>query len=407
VEDAPITDDWCAHHFDHLSPVFARELHETLSRMRESHPVARSDEHGGFWVVTRHEDVLRVAQDWQTFSSAHGVSVPYTPAAVAAIPEHIDPPLQKAYRHVINAYFTPKAVGRFESATRQLVTQLIDEFIEAGECEFMTAFARPFPGLAFFDLVLDAPAADLADLNDAVMRATNPMSPERAAAWATLNGWITEFADRRRGGPSQGDVVDAILNAEIDGRPITEPEVTGMIQLLILGGLDTTAGALGQFMLRFIEHAEVPALLRDSPEVVPQAIEELLRLDGPFIAIARTAMCDTEVGGQPIAEGDRVLIYWASANRDEAEFACPHDFDPHRERNRHLAFGAGPHRCAGSNLARMNLRIAVEEIVRRMDHLALQDDAGPVPFHSVLNRVPLTVPITFTPGPRVGPLSPG
>jgi cytochrome P450 len=399
---APITDDWCAHHFDHLSPVFAQQLHETLTRMRESHPVARSDEHGGFWVVTRHEDVLRVAQDWQTFSSAHGVSVPYTPAAVAAIPEHIDPPLQKTYRQVINAYFTPKAVSRFEDDTRRMVTRLIDDFIESGRCEFMSAFARPFPGLAFFELVLNAPADDVAPLNDAVMRATNPTSVDRPAAWATLNNWIGEFAERRRREPSQGDVVDAILHADIDGRPITDLEVTGMIQLLILGGLDTTAGALGQFMLRFVEHPAMPALLRDSPEIVPAAIEELLRLDGPFIAIARTAMCDTEIGGQPIAQGDRVLISWASANRDEAEFPCPHDFDPERERNRHLAFGAGPHRCAGSNLARMNLRIAVEEITTRLDHLALQDGTGPIPFHSALNRVPLEVPITFTPGERVG-----
>jgi cytochrome P450 len=256
--------------------------------------------------------------------------------------------------------------------------------------------------LAFFDSVLNAPAGDVDELNEATMRATNPLSPDRAAGWATLNAWIREFTERRRREPPRGDVVDAILHADIDGRPITELEITGMIQLLILGGLDTTAGALGQFMLRFIDDPEIPARLRRAPEAIPQAVEELLRLDGPFIAIARTATRDTEIGGQPIAEGDRVLIYWASANRDEDEFDCPHDFDPDRERNRHLAFGAGPHRCAGSNLARMNLRLAVEEITQRLDGLALQDGAAPIPFHSVLNRVPLTVPITFTPGPRRG-----
>jgi cytochrome P450 len=175
-----------------------------------------------------------------------------------------------------------------------------------------------------------------------------------------------------------------------------------MIQLLILGGLDTTAGALGQFMLRFIAEPEIPALLRRSPDAIPQAIEELLRLEGPFIAIARTAMSDTEIGGRPIAAGDRVLIYWASANRDEAEFSCPNDFDPDRERNRHLAFGAGPHRCAGSNLARMNLRLAVEQVTQRLDGVKLADGAEPIEFHSVLNRAPLAVPITFDAGPRLG-----
>jgi cytochrome P450 len=401
VEDAaPITDDWCAHHFDHLSPALAQELHETLTRMRESHPVAHSDEHGGFWVVTRHEDVLRVAQDWQTFSSAHGVGVPYAPVAVPAIPEHVDPPRQKAYRQIINSYFTPKAVAAFEPATTALVDRLIDGFVEAGSCDFMAEFARPFPGVSFFDLVLGAPADDVAMLNDATTRATNPLTPDRAAAWATINEWIDTFVERRRSGPRRDDVVDAILDARIDGDPLTHIEIIGMIQLLILGGLDTTAGALGAFMVRFCRHPEIPALLRRSPELIPTAIEELLRLDGPFNAIARVAMSDTEVGGQPIAEGDRVLIYWASANRDEDEFSCPHAFDLERERNRHLAFGAGPHRCAGSHLARMNLRIAVEAIVGRLDDLALQEGAEPIPFHSVLNRVPLTVPITFTPGLR-------
>jgi cytochrome P450 len=399
---APITDDWCAHHFDHLSPALAQELHDTLTRMRESYPVAHSDEHGGFWVVTRHEDVLRVAQDWQTFSSAHGVGVPYAPVAVPAIPEHVDPPRQKAYRQIINSYFTPKAVAAFEPDTAALVDRLIDGFVEAGSCDFMAEFARPFPGISFFDLVLGAPADDVAMLNDATTRATNPLTPDRAAAWSTINEWIDSFVDRRRSGPQRDDVVDAILNARIDGELLTHIEIIGMIQLLILGGLDTTAGALGAFMLRFCAHPEIPALLRRSPELIPTAIEELLRLDGPFNAIARIATHNTEVGGQAIAEGERVLIYWASANRDEDEFACPHTFDLERERNRHLAFGAGPHRCAGSHLARMNLRIAVEAIAQRLDGLALQDGAGPIPFHSVLNRVPLEVPITFTPGERVG-----
>jgi cytochrome P450 len=394
--DDPLSDDWCAHHFDHLSPELASDLHETLSRMRAGHPVARSDRHGGFWVVTRRDDVLRVAQDWQTFSSAHGVGVPYAPVAVPAIPEHVDPPRQKAYRQIINAYFTPKAVAGFEQATAALVDRLIDGFVDDGTCDFMADFARPFPGLSFFDLVLGAPADDVAMLNDATMRATNPLTPDRAAAWSTINEWIDAFVARRRSGPRRDDVVDAILAAHIDGEPLTHAEIIGMIQLLILGGLDTTAGALGAFMIRFCADPEIPSLLRRSPELIPTAIEELLRLDGPFLAIARTATNETEIGGRPIAEGDRVLIYWASANRDEDEFGCPHAFDLDRERNRHLAFGAGPHRCAGSHLARMNLRIAVDALVRRLEDLALRDPAQPIPFHSVLNRTPLEVPITFT-----------
>jgi cytochrome P450 len=371
--------------------------------MRAEHPVARSDQHGGFWVVSRYEDVLQVAQDWRTFSSAHGVSVPHTESKVPAIPEHVDPPLHRAYRRIINPYFTPQVVARLEPSVRALVTRLIDEFIDTGECDFMADFATPFPGLAFFDLVLDAPTEEARAVNAIVMRATDPTNPERATAWVELNGWIADFVGRRRAEPPKGDVVDAIVHADVDGRPITDTEVIGTVQLLILGGLDTTAGALGHFLLRFIREPEIPARLREAPEEIPRAVEELLRLEGPFLAIARTAMVDTEIGGQPIAAGDKVLIYWASANRDEAEFACPHAFDPDRERNRHLAFGAGPHRCAGSNLARMNLRLAVHELVQRLHDVRLQDGAEPIRFHSAFNRVPRSVPIAFTPGPRVGP----
>jgi cytochrome P450 len=229
-----------------------------------------------------------------------------------------------------------------------------------------------------------------------------PTNPGAREARQTMLEWIRDFAERRRCGPPRGDIVDAILTADIDGRPITEEEIVGVIQLLIFGGLDTTAGALGQIMIRFCREPEIPALLRQQPELIPEAVEELLRLDASFVFIARTATHDTEVGGQPIKKGERVLISWVSANRDEAEFTCPATFDLHRARNRHITFGAGPHRCAGSNLARLNLRVALDEIVRRLHDVQLQQGAEPIPFHSSFSRAPLTVPITFTPGPRVG-----
>ena len=199
---------------------------------------------------------------------------------------------------------------------------------------------------------------------------------------------------------SRGDVVDAILGGEIEGRPITEEEIIGMIQLLILGGLDTTAGALGQFMIRFCHEPDIPELLRREPDLIPDAVEELLRLEGPFVAIARTAMSDVEIGGCPIREGDKVLMYWSSANRDEDEFEDAQRFVVDREGNRHIAFGAGPHRCTGSNLARLNLRIAVHEVLQRLDDIRLLPDAEPMPFHSALNRSPLCVPIAFKRRPR-------
>jgi cytochrome P450 len=397
----PITDEWILRHFDHLSAELPAELPATLARMRSLCPVAHSEGYGGFWVVTRYADVLRVAQDWETFSSADGLTVPKAPIAVRNIPVEVDPPLHRAYKRLINAYFTPAAVLPWEERTRELVTRLIDAFIEQGRCDFMSEFARPYPALSFFDFALSAPPDDVEKVAYLASKSSIPNDPEAAACWAGLSEWITAFVERRRSQPPRGDVVDAVLHAEIEGRPITHAEIVGTIQLLILGGLETTAGALGLMMIRFCQQPEIPALLRSRPAMIPDAVEELLRLDGPFIAIARTATRDSEIGGQPIKEGEKVIIYWASADRDEDEFPNPDAFDLDRRSNRHVAFGAGPHRCAGSNLARMNLRIALDELVRRLDDVKLEE-AAEIHYHSTFTRAPRAVPIIFAPGRPIG-----
>jgi cytochrome P450 len=323
------------------------------------------------------------------------------PVAVRNIPVEVDPPLQRVYKRLINAYLTPTRVAGWEQATRSLVTRLIDRFIEDGRCEFMEAFARPFPSKAFFDLALNAPPEDVEKVAYLASKSSIPNDPDAAACWKGLSEWITGFLDDRRRRPPRGDIVDGVLNAEIDGRPITDDEVIGTIQLLILGGLETTAGALGLMMVRFCSQPEIPELLRRRPELIPNAVEELLRLDGPFVAIARTATRDTEIDGHRINKGDKVVIYWASADRDDAEFPDSGTFDLTRSSNRHVAFGVGPHRCAGSNIARLNLRVAVQELVGRLQDLAV-DDRAEIHYHSTFTRSPLAVPITFTPRTDAG-----
>ena len=405
-EEGAITDDWIAHHFDLHAHELGQDLHPTLARARRLCPIAHSDEYGGYWVATRYEDVLAIAQDWETWSNELGITVPHMAPSDGSggsgagrpliLPVGIDPPLQRTFKRLINRYFTPAAVAPWEDETRALVTRLIDGFADTGECEFMEAFARPFPGLAFFDLALHAPADDLDQVNAWATVASSTHLPESRDGIMQLAMWIAEFVKRRREEGPRGDVVDAVMAADIDGRPITEAEAIGTIHLLILGGLETTAGVLGMAMQRFCEHPEIPDLLRSRPELIPDAVEELLRLDGSFIAIGRTARHDTTLGGREVEAGERVIIYWASANRDEAEFTDPDDFDLTRAHNRHIAFGAGPHRCAGSNLARMNLRVALEELLRRLHDIRLQPGAD-IQFHSTFNRAPLSVPITFTP----------
>lgn len=398
------SDEWLTEHFDYLSPDFGDDIHPGLERLRERCPVAHSDQYGGYWILTRYDDVLRAAQDWETWSSQVGGGVSIKPAGmtVTAIPVHIDPPLHREYKRLINAWFTPAVVAEYEDRTRELVTGLIDEFVEAGECEFQAAFAQPFPGLAFFELVLDAAPEEAREVNHHAHTAANPGNPDTAQHWSALNEWIVEFLDRRRRAPRRDDVVDAVLHAEIDGRPITDAETRGIVTLLILGGLDTTAGVLGAGMLRFCEQPEIPVALRARPELVPAAVEELLRLDGSFIGIGRTARHGTELNGCPVRAGEKLYLSWAAANRDGAEFPEPTTFDPRRPRNRHLAFGAGPHRCAGSHLARLNLRIAIEELVARLEHPTLRIPASDVAWHTGFSRTPLEVPIRFAPGTRLG-----
>jgi cytochrome P450 len=368
--------------------------------MRARCPVAHSDRYGGFWVVTAYDQVLAVAQDWETFSSAFGLTVPVSPIAVRNLPVEIDPPLQRVFKRLINPFFTPAAVAPWEARTRALVTRLLDGFVDEGRCDFMAEFARPYPALSFFDVAINAPVDDVEKVAYLASKSGTPNDPEAAACWAGLSEWIDGFIEQRRRQAARGDVVDAIINAEVEGRPITQEEIIGTVQLLILGGLETTAGALGSMMIRFCEEPEIADWLRREPELISRAIEELLRLDGPFISIARTAQRDTDIDGHLIKEGEKVIIYWASADRDVSEFPYPDDFDLDRKANRHLAFGAGPHRCAGSNLARLNLRVALEEILPRLQDLRLA--STDIRFHSTFNRAPLSVPITFTPGRRLG-----
>jgi cytochrome P450 len=397
-----ITDDWCAQHFDHLAPEFSEQFDETLASMREKCPVVHSDRYGGFWVVTRYEDVLRVLQDWQVFTSTQKVSIPPPSSSIPALPQETDPPLHRAFRRVLNVYLTPAWVAPYEPPTRQLVTRLIDDFIETGRCEFMEAFAEQLPKLSFFEQVLHAPAGDIGWLHEQTKIAEGPKAaPDFEQAWENLHNWVDAFVDQRRAQPARGDIVDAVLSANIQGRPITRKEIIGTIELLMFGGFGTTAAALGNIMIRFAKDPAIPVELRSRPKLITEAMEEFLRLDAPVVALARTATQDTVLGDHTMHKGEKVLFQLASANRDEAEFHCPSRFELDRQSNRHLAFGAGPHRCAGSNLARLNLRIAIEELTARLDGIRLQSGAEPIEYRTAFMRTPAAVPISFTPGARL------
>jgi cytochrome P450 len=396
-----LTDEWVAEHFDHLAPELSPHFDETLERMRSKCPVAHSDQYGGFWIVNRYEDVLHVLQDWQTFSSAEGVSIPMRLSDPPLPPDEFDPPIHRVYKRLINAHLTPLVVARYEEATRRLADELIDAFIEEGRCEWMSAFASQFPRLSFFENVFHAPAEDTAQLNEWVDIVTTQRShADYLEANQNIVGWIEQFVAERKTQPPRGDIVDALVHADIDGRPITREEILGTLQILMFGGFQTTAGALGHIVLRFVQDPEMLRWLEDQPGVIPNAVEEFLRLESPVVAMARSVVRDVQIGGKQLHKGDKVLFSLSSANRDEGEFENPAAFDLDRDKNRHLAFGAGPHRCAGSSLARMNLRVALEQVVSRLHDIRLQDGAEAIRYMTAFTREPVALPISFVPGTK-------
>ena len=295
----PFSDDWYAHHFDHVSPDLAQNLHETLATMRDRHPVAYSEEHGGFWVVTGYEDVLRVGA-----GLAH---LQLGPRRVGARdqdgrqghPRASRPPAAPRVQAPHQRLLHPRGRGRLRGSRpgRSSPGSSTSSSSRAGATSWPTSPGR-------------SPVSPSSSWCSTRRPTTSPRStrwrrvprcrptPTAAGPGRRCTRGSPSFVEARRHQPPRGDVVDAVLAAEIEGRPITEDEIIGVIQLLILGGLETTAGALGQFMIRFCREPEIPALLRAHPELIPDAVEELLRLEPPFIAIARTATSDTEIGGQ-------------------------------------------------------------------------------------------------------------
>lgn len=398
--DAP-TEDWYRHHFNHFSQALADHLAPTLAGMREHCPLTRSDEFNGFWIATQYRDIQRIAQDWETFSSARGVVVPHMPVEdleIPVIPELLDPPEHGPFKQLISQYLTPAAVAEHRLETRRLIDDTIDGFIDRGHCEFMQAFADPIPGRILFERYLNAPPEDLPELIRLASIASTPISEQGLAARDQILDWVRGFVDTRRQQGGRGDMVDGLLNATINDRPITHTEVLGIIQLLIFGGLDTTAGALGNIMVRFCRQPDIPTLLREQPQLIPAAVEELLRLDSPFVCIARTVTRDTEINGRQLRAGEQVLLSWQSANHDSDVFGDALDFDPHRANSKlHMAFGTGIHRCAGSHLARLNLCLSIEAIVNRLHDIRFDDGAEPISYHPGFSRAPRQVPIRFTP----------
>jgi cholest-4-en-3-one 26-monooxygenase len=382
--------------------------HELFATLRRESPVHRHDIPGGsaFWAITRHADVVEVNRDWERFSSNRGCTMiddldPGSMSQQQLMMLNMDPPLHTRYRLLINKGFTPRMVARLEEAMTARATAIVDEICERGECDFVPDVASELPLQVIAD-ILGVPQEDRHLVFDWSNRMVGAADPEYTHglegamnAAMELYAYAHDLASKRKEDPKD-DIVSILLNAEVEGHTLTELELDMFFLLLSVAGNETTRNGISHGMLALIEHPDQRRRLIDDPSLIPSAVEEMLRWGTPVMHFRRTAMCDTSVGGQPIAEGDKVVVWYISANRDEEVFDDPFRFDVGREPNNHVSFGGGgPHFCLGANLARMEMKIMFEELLRRTPDMEL---AGPVQRlqSNFINGIK-HLPVTFTP----------
>jgi len=374
------TRDW-ATTFDHTDDDYAQVAPEIWDELRDRCPVAHGDAHGGVWFPSRHADVTAIANDTEHFSSEGVIVSIFKPEGLApmgyAPPITADPPFHMDSRRILLPAFAPKAIDKLEGATRRLCSELIDELLADGAtlADAAVQYAQHIPVRVIADM-LGVPREDGDKFRVFIHRIIEKPGTytETLRYEDTLDHYIRQKLEQRRNEPPGDDLISYLVNVEVDGRKLPDAQIIGTIALLIIAGIDTTWSAIGASLWHLAQHPEDRVRLETDPDVLPFAVEEFLRMYAP-VTMARIASTDTEIGGCPITERDWVLLPFPSANRDPEAFDDADEFIIDRQRNRHVAFGLGIHRCIGSNLARMELRVAVDEWMKRIPDFELADPA--------------------------------
>jgi cytochrome P450 len=332
-----------------------------------------------FLLVSSASGIRGCLQDTATFSSSSVTPEEPNPP-YKWIPEMLDPPLHTKWRHLLGPFFAPGAVERLKPRVHEVITEILDEVTERGDCDYVADVALRFPNTIFME-IMGLPVADASQFQvweTAILHA-GPASAERAfQAMMEVMGYFTELITQRRAHPRQ-DILSTALTWNIDGEPVSDQDLLSFCLLMFMAGLDTVAMQLSYSMYHLAQHPADRERLAADPGLWPTAIEEFLRFYS-FVAPGRKAARDTEVAGCPVSAGQMVWLPIASANRDPAEFPDADQVIIDRAANRHLAFGAGPHRCLGSHLARQELFIGLTEWHKRIPDYRL-DAAIPVREH--------------------------
>jgi len=344
----------------------------------------------GFWCVTRHDDALKVYHDPSTYSSERGMSLQFnfnadagSESAFGAMLLTTDPPRHGKLRQIVNRRFTPKALAPYEAYVRARAEEIIDGVIERGECDFVVDVAAKLPtavicdmmgvGREHYELMFTLANMSIGFEDPEYQQGRSAIETGQYAQMQFFS-FFSKLIEERRKNPGP-DLLTALVSGEAEGERLSDMEILFNCLLLLVAGQETTRNATSGGMLAIIENPGQRALLRRNPDITATAIEEFLRFTSPVTHILRTAKKDGALGGKKIRSGERVVVWNASANRDDAAFPNPDAFDLARTPNDHLAFGHGEHFCLGANLARIELKVMIEAINRRLPDLEL---AGPV-----------------------------
>ncbi|MBX3313320.1 MAG: cytochrome P450 [Actinobacteria bacterium] len=352
--------------------------------LRERDPVHHVAD-GDHWVLSRFDDVFRAARDPQRFSSAEGLTTMYGEREAVGLDEvapmvMLDPPDHTEFRRLVSRGFTPRAVITMEDEVRRFVADRLDAIAAADdEVDIVAELFKPLPSMVVAHF-LGVPEADRARFDrwtDAVVAANAEGDVLHAAeAVGELFEYFSHLVELRRAEPGDDTVSDLVAAAEADGNP-TVLRILGFAFTMVAGGNDTTTGLLGGSAVLLTRHRDQRALLASSPELLPAAVEELLRLTSPVQGLARTTTTDVEVQGTTIPAGRKVLLLYGAANRDPREFGPDaEDLDVTRNPNRILSFGSGAHHCLGAAAARLQGRVALEELLRRFPDFEVDEASG-------------------------------
>jgi cytochrome P450 len=352
--------------YDHFAPEDRPQswFYDEWDARRRECPVSHSARHGGFYLLTRYEDVFNALTDTETFSSASGAAIP--PQPFQFIPEDIDPPRHRQYRKVVNAALSPQAVTRHTDVIREKAIALLEPLEGRTQFDLVRDFAGPFPRDVALELI-GVPTEDLAKISEwtEVLTFTPRDNPEGQQAGADLFGYLGAFVASRAGEPPRDDLVSLIVGADIDGEPMPPLEQMSYVALLLFGGLHTTTHAIAGFLVALAERPELRRRLIDEPELMTAAVEEALRYTSPSSHLGRLTTRDVELGGCPIPAGSRVMASLGSANFDPQRFDDARAIRLDRGAAPNAAFGLGPHRCVGSHLAKLQMAIAYSEFLKR------------------------------------------